>query len=245
VFLVGGKIRLKVHCEGMYDRELYRQILNIREPWAVTEVELRHDVGEVVVRVEWQPTKRVVCPECGEECPQHDRRERSWRHLDTCQYKTILTATVPRVKCRKHGVLQVSVPWAEPGSRLTALFERLVIDWLQEANESAVSARLRLSWNDVDGVMQRAVKRGMERRAAQQPTKLGIDETAFHERHEYVAVINDVAHGVVIDVLADRKQETLENGLKSLGREVLEELEVVTLRCIGPLYWSVPTQTAE
>ena len=69
----------------------------------------------------------------------------------------------------------------------------------------------------------------MERCAAQQPSKLGIDETAFQKRHEYVTVMNDLERGVVIDVLADRKQETFENGLKSLGREVLEELEVVTL----------------
>jgi len=41
---------------------------------------------------------------------------------------------VPRVSCEEHGVVQVSVPWAEGGSRFTALFESLVIDWLKEAS---------------------------------------------------------------------------------------------------------------
>uniref|UniRef100_UPI003AF78BA1 hypothetical protein n=1 Tax=Thiolapillus sp. TaxID=2017437 RepID=UPI003AF78BA1 len=40
-------------------------------------------------------------------------------------------ADVPRVKCKEHGVVTVSVPWAEPGSGFTAMFEALVIDWLQ------------------------------------------------------------------------------------------------------------------
>jgi len=38
-------------------------------------------------------------------------------------------AEVPRVKCEEHGVPQLRVPWGEPGSRFTALFEALVIDW--------------------------------------------------------------------------------------------------------------------
>ncbi len=41
------------------------------------------------------------------------RNERKWRHLDGCQFKTILHASVPPVKCGKHGVKQVNVPWAE------------------------------------------------------------------------------------------------------------------------------------
>jgi transposase len=27
-----------------------------------------------------------------------------WRHLDTCQYQTLIVASVPRVRCREHGV---------------------------------------------------------------------------------------------------------------------------------------------
>ena len=89
---------------------------------------------------------------------------RSWRHLPTCQYRTILTAEVPRVRCSEHGVHTIGVPWSDPGSRFTALFEALVIDWLGAASMSAVARLLDLSWDQVDGAMQRAVKRGLERR---------------------------------------------------------------------------------
>lgn len=213
----------------MQDRELYRQILDIKQPWEIVGVSLDRSNREVRVSVEWNPTRGVTCPECGKSCPQHDRRERSWRHLDTCQYRTILTATIPRVKCEEHGVLQVNTPWAEAGSRFTAMFERLVIDWLHEASIKAVAEQLNLSWDEVDGVMQRAVRRGLERRQQQRPKRLGIDETSFQKRHEYVTVINDLDRGVVIDVLDDRKQETLEHGLKSLGSGVLRQIQVVAL----------------
>ncbi|MCU7880077.1 MAG: transposase family protein [Candidatus Thiodiazotropha sp. (ex Lucinoma aequizonata)] len=93
--------------------------------------------------------------------PGYDTRKRSWHHLNTCQYKTILVADTPRVDCKEHGVVTVSVPWTEPGTSFTAMFGALVIDWLKEASISAVSRLMGLSWNAIDGIMQRAVKRGL------------------------------------------------------------------------------------
>jgi len=84
--------------------------------------------------------------------------------LDTCQFRTLLVADVPRVSCKENGVHTIAVPWAEPGIGFTALFEALVIDWLQEAPIKAVFRQLGLGWKAVDGVMQRAVHRGLARR---------------------------------------------------------------------------------
>lgn len=64
------------------------------------------------------------------------------------------------------------------------LFEALIIDWLKEASTQAVSRQLKLSWNAIDGIMKRAVKRGLARREAVSPTKIGVDETAFKKRHD-------------------------------------------------------------
>jgi len=229
----------------MQDRELYGRILEISSPWEVTEVELHRSEREVVVHVEWMPSSPLICPECGGMCPGYDRRERRWRHLDTCQYKTILSATVPRVQCPEHGVQQVRVPWAEAGSRFTALFERLVIDWLKEASTAAVAEQCSLSWAEVDGIMQRAVTRGLARREAQRPVRLGIDETSFQKRHEYVTVMSDVQRGIVVDVLEDRKQETLETGLLRLGSDVLESLECIAMDMWHPYIKAVKAVVPE
>lgn len=214
---------------GMQDIELYRQILNIRDPWKVVGVNLDRKQGEVGVEVEWDPYQPLSCPVCGVIGAQYDSRKRSWRHLDTCQYRTILTAKIPRVKCPEHGVRQVDVPWADAKSRFTALFESLIIDWLKEASISAVAEQMRLSWDEVDGVMQRAVKRGLIRREQQDLKKLGIDDTSFQKRHEYVTVINDLERGVVVDVLDDRTQKTLENWLESRGKNALGRIEFVAI----------------
>ena len=213
----------------MRDKDLYAQILGIKSPWQVTDVELNVSKGEVTVQVEQEAGANSCCPSCGKESPGYDSRRRRWRHLDTCQYKTILVADVPRVKCEEHGVVTVSVPWAEPGSGFTAMFEALVIDWLKEASTSAVSRLMSLSWNAIDGIMQRAVARGLSRREEVFPTQIGVDETAFRKRHDYVTIVSDQEEGSVLHVGSDRKKETLKAWYASLTEEQREAIESVSM----------------
>lgn len=213
----------------MRDKDLYAQILGIKSPWQVADVELSVSKGEVTVQVEQEAGAKSCCPSCGKESPGYDSRRRRWRHLDTCQYKTILVADVPRVKCEEHGVVTVSVPWAEPGSGFTAMFEALVIDWLKEASISAVSRLMGLSWNAIDGIMQRAVARGLLRREAVFPTQIGVDETAFRKRHDYVTIVSDQQEGNVLHVGSDRRKETLKAWYESLTEEQRESIQSVSM----------------
>jgi len=88
----------------MQDRQLYEQILGIGTPWRVERVELRLEEGEVHVYLAHDSSAIWACPECGQDCGLYDHQpDRSWRHLDTCQYRTILHAELPRVDCPEHG----------------------------------------------------------------------------------------------------------------------------------------------
>jgi len=195
------------------DRELYQAILGLGEPWTVERVELKEAEQAVEVWVGEREGTSFTCPECGEPSPIYDRAERRWRHLDTCQFTTILRARVPRVGCRAHGVKTVRVPWAEPGSRFTLLVERLAIAWLREATPSAVARRLGLSWDEAEGIMQRAVRRGLIRRSAESAatpvTRIGIDEKSFLKHHQSVSVAVDLDRARVLPVADDRKAESL------------------------------------
>ncbi|MEJ1472115.1 MAG: ISL3 family transposase [Candidatus Sedimenticola sp. (ex Thyasira tokunagai)] len=203
--------------------------MGIKSPWEVTSVELAVPDENVTVHVEQKVGTKQCCPICGETSPGYDTRKRSWRHLDTCQYKTMLVADVPRVECKEHGVVTVSVPWAEPGTGFTAIFEALVIDWLKEASISAVSRLMGLSWNAIDGIMQRAVKRGLARREEINPTHIGVDETAFRKRHDYVTVVSDQDTGTVLHVGSDRKKATLKAWYSSLTEGQREAIESVSM----------------
>jgi transposase len=218
----------------MQGRDIYAQILGIRSPWAVVDVTMDAKKQEVVVSVEAGGEEAFRCMACDVVCPKYDVRRRRWRHLDTCQYKTILEADVPRVECKEHGVQQVAVPWAEPNSRFTALFEALVIDWLKEASISAVARMTRLSWNEVDGVMSRAVRRGLARRDVEAPTKIGVDETSFQKRHEYVTIVTNLEGTTVVHVADDRRAESLAAYFEKLTPDQRAKIAVVAMDMHGP-----------
>ena len=210
----------------MRDHELYATILGLQAPWTVARVEVDLKGDAVHVWLSREPDTAVECPQCQEARPVYDHREREWRHLDTCQLQTRLHARVPRVTCPTHGVVQVPVPWAAPGSKFTALFERLAIDWLQAAAIQAVARRLGLSWDEAWGIMRRAVARGLERRGTLELRHVGVDEKSFQRRHQYVTVVSDLERPRVLFVADDRKQESLEGfwalGLTAAQRERLE-----------------------
>lgn len=213
----------------MDERKLYAAILGVTAPWKVEKVDLRLKEGAIHVWLALPPKELWVCPECLERAPIHDHRERSWRHLDTCQYRTLIHARVPRLDCPKHGIRQLAVPWAEGNSRFTGLFEALAIDWMKQAPISAVAERLGLSWDEAAGIQARAVRRGLARRALEPPVSVGVDETSFQRRHEYVSVVTDLERSRVLYVADDRKQESLDSFWKGLPPEHLASIEVVAM----------------
>ena len=104
-----------------------------------------------------------------------------------------------------------------------------MIDWLHEASLSAVARRLQLSWDEVDGIQQRAVGRGLARRPAVHPVRIGVDETAFQKHHAYVTVVCDLERDVVLYVADDRQEQSLAPFYTPLGPTGCAALEVVAM----------------
>lgn len=87
----------------MHETEFYQQILGLMSPWIVANVNLDLEAGQVDVHVEHADGAKFRCPECDRQlaCDDHVS-ERRWRHLDTMQYRTVLHAKPPCVKCPEH-----------------------------------------------------------------------------------------------------------------------------------------------
>lgn len=213
----------------MRDRDLYAKILGITGPWEVVEVTVDDEKQTVEVRLASKAGTSHSCPECGRPASGYDTRERRWRHLDTCQFRTVLVASVPRVDCSEHGVRQIRVPWAEEGSRFTALFEALAIDWMKEASLSGVTRVLGLTWDEAAGIQARAVARGLARRQRRVPTKVAVDETSFAKRHHYVTVISDQETGAVIEVADGHGRDVLDAFYAGLTADELAAIETVAM----------------
>lgn len=213
----------------MDEKSLYANILNLSWPWQVDKLSLYGRVGTVTVIVKVNVKTRLSCPTCGKPSPVHDHRHRKWRHLDTCQFATIVKADVPRVMCPKHGCQTLPVPWAGSGSRYTLLFESFVLACLKISTVDPVRKQLKLSCNAVDGIMTRAVKRGLARiKKPLSAQHMNVDEVAFKKGHRYITVISD-CEGRALALTDDRGTESLASYLRTLTDSQLEAVKTFSM----------------
>jgi transposase len=214
----------------MKDFQLYQQILGLVEPWQVEAVTLKAQEQEIEVRVIFGETL-WACPECRKRMQIHDYEERRWRHLDSCQFKTIIVSRVPSVRCAEHGTQTVGVPWAEKYTRFTRMFERFAIDVMMECSISGSCGLLRISWDEADGIKQRAVERGLARKSPAVMPRLCVDEKGMGHGQNYLTIVAQVtAERTTVEYVGEeRQQESLDAFWRSLTAEQLAGVEAVAM----------------
>ena len=219
----------------MKDTDLYRQILGIESPWEVSSVALDAKALRIDVVLVHKGGQRWSCPECQETCGLHDHAdERSWRHLDSCQFQTIIRARLPRVRCPEHGVRLVRVPWAEPGSRFTNLFEALAVRVLRETSVSGGAGLLKVSWDEAQGIMARAVERGLAARGELDVREIGVDEKSVGRRLGFLTLVYDLRGTRVVHVAEGRSKEALESFFLELEPYQLARIKAMAMDMAKP-----------
>ncbi len=214
----------------MKDTTLYDELLGLKHPWYVAGVKIDIVKQEVEVEVRSKDTM-WACPECQGRMHIHEYTERRWRHLDSCQFKTIIVSQVPRVQCSEHGTQVVQVPWAEKQGRFTKLFERFAIAVLQECAISAASGLLKISWDEADGIKQRAVKRGLERKEEKVCPQIGIDEKSYGKGNKFVTIVASTQEETtIVEYVGDGKgKDGLEGYWSKFKKEELQAIETISM----------------
>jgi transposase len=104
---------------------------------------------------------------------------------------------------------------------------------------------MKLSWDEIHGIMERAVKRGLERREAEPVTQIGVDEKAFRKGHNYLTLVNDLLRGRVLYVAEDRKQSSLDGFWETLTAGQTAGIEAVAMDMWDPYIASVREHVPE
>ncbi len=210
----------------------YEQLLGLTVPWQVSRVDLDQQAKRVTIRVTWPDGMPVPCPVCAADCVvASHREERSWRHLDTMQFATILQCRVPRARCSDHGVKTIQVPWAESGSRFTLLFEAFAVDVLRSAAHlTAACMLLGISWDQAWRILERAVDRGLARRELTDTLHhVGIDEKSFGRGQSYGSLLTDLDGQRVLEVVQGRTREAADQLWATLPPDQRSSLVAVAL----------------
>lgn len=217
----------------MQASDLYKKVLGIDAPWYILTIDIDEKRHQVTIELDHESGSKLACSNCGDKCGVHDhQKSRTWRHLNTCQYKTYLKASVPRLKCSRCGVHTASVPWAQPHSRFSELFECHAIDILQSCQVIESSAlQLDVTPDQLAYLMKKSVKRGiaLRQKADIAIKRLAIDEKSLQTGHHYVTILSDADEGKVLEVSEDRTIESVQKVYKSLTENQLESVKSVTM----------------
>jgi len=220
--------------------KFYENLLKLRGEWRVNDVEQDNDKNCVNVKIIF--TGQFKCPQCGADACLHDYRERSVRHLDSCDYETWLDFKYPRVKCADCGTQSITPPFAAANSRYTNVFENRVLELCMKAPVQKVARDMKLNWHVIEGIKDRAFKRGADRRKRQGKLKvlnMAIDETSYQKHHNYSTIISDADRGIVLASLDGRDSETLVNWFETQMTADFSELASITMDMAPPFIKAV------
>ena len=225
----------------------YALLLGIGSPWEVKTVDLNLEAKKMEIELGWQWGAAAKCPECGRECSIHDcAPERTWRHLDTMQFTTLIRTRTPRADCPEHGVKTMQVPWAAPQGRFTLLFERFAVEvLLASASVSQACTLLGIGWDTAQEIMRRAVQRGLERRQLDRLKYLGMDEKSFRRGQSYITLLTDLEESRVLDVVEERTAEAAGQLWDTLSPEQKQGVEAVAVDMWEPFIQTIQTQLPE
>ena len=134
--------------------------------------------------------------ETRERAHVHGWRERRWRHLDACEYQTVIIAKAPRLKLPSGETMTVVGPWSEEGGGPVTSGWRGTHRRPARVQDDERAARLaRVSIGEAEGVMERAVRHGLLRREEREMPAVGLDEEAIRKPHHYATGLSDIGAG--------------------------------------------------
>ena len=215
----------------MDQNQLFSLAIGLVPPWLVDHVTFTVEEKRLDLHINFPAGSRFACPVCGEECPVHDTREHTWRHMDFFQHDAYLHARVPRVACPEHGVHQVPVPWAREGSQFTLLFEALIMALVREMPVLTVARMV----GETDTLLWRVIKHYVsEARTTVDMADVhavGVDETSSRRGHDYITLFVDLLEKHLLFATPGKDAQTFAQFTKDLqahggNAEVITEVSM-------------------
>jgi transposase len=188
---------------------LFTAALGLQAPWRVASVRFDEEAKELHIYLDFARGSVFACPGCGSWVKAYDTRERIWRHLNFFEHKCYLHADFPRVECTDCGVHVVDAPWARLGSGFTLLFEAYILKLCQSMPIRSVSRLVGEHDTRVWRCLMGYVERAREEVDMSDVTHLGVDETSWKAKYQYVTLFADLRQRRVLFVTENKDANTV------------------------------------
>lgn len=198
----------------MEDKEIFALGLGISKPWYIDRIELVGSGLKRELHIHLNHDRNSLFCYEGNKYPVYDHQERTWHHLRFFQHECFIHARVPRVKINSGKVKLVEIPWAQPGSSFTLLYEYDVLDLVGEGmSVSGVSRRLSIGDKRVWRIVTRHVSQALSSQSIAPVKALSVDETSTRKGHNYFTIMSDRKAKNVVGIGVGKDKKAFANAL--------------------------------
>lgn len=225
------------------DIELFEELLRLSQ---VTV--LSYEIGKKTIRVNCEhKTHKGACPLCGQETTRvHQYSMHEVRDLDISGRKVILDIRVAQLVCEDcHRYFNEPLDFVEPNKGYTKRQAKWIFELSAKQPFTEVGALVDMNAKTVERIFyNQTCVTDYSRYAGVK--RLGIDEISFRKgKGDYLCVLTDLDTGQTIDILRDRKKDSLVVHFQSIAlksRSFCEQVEAVSCDFWGPFMDIAKTQ---
>jgi len=174
----------------------------------------------------------ALCPRCEKVMAGgYDHKDRCVRHLDIWDMKTFVHFSQRRFDCEVCGKpFTENLGWIAPQRRQTRAYEAHIYQQVQKTPRKHVALQEGLSESTVLDIFKEWGKQATCQPRRRGVRVLGVDEISLRKGHkQYALVLSDLGRRAVIDVLPNRRKDTLEKWLDDLTEEERRAIKVVSM----------------
>jgi transposase len=181
----------------------------------INSVEFKSVLERQELHIEVGYEKGTKFEYAGETYSIYDHQHRTWRHLNFFQHECYLHCRVPRIKTSEGNVILVDVPWSNPLSRFTLLFEKHVLELVCSGmSASGVGRNLSMGAKRVFRIIKYRVQEALRSQALSPIHSVSVDETSSKKGHNYLTILSDNEAKKVIGIGIGKDIKAVESALQ-------------------------------
>ncbi len=175
-----------------------------------------------------------VCPSCGQICTIiNDTKTRKLRDLNISNREVFLLVDVHQFYCRSCNKYHTeTLNFADSHKSYTHRQSKYIFELCLKQSYTEVGAVVNMHSKTVERLVLHAADlqiKSLHDAQWQKVRRIGIDEQSHRKGHRnYICVITDLDSGLVLDMLEDRKKETLVTYFQGLSEKIRAQITDVS-----------------
>lgn len=168
--------------------------------------------------------KSCLCHKCGNEAKKYYGHAETilLRHLPVLGHQVYIRIIPVRYQCEycdDKTTTTEQASWYSRRSKFTKAYEDYLMKTLINSTLTDVSRKEDVTYDDVEGVLNRQIEREVNWDNFDKITLLGLDEIALKKGHkDFVVIVSTQIEGAIkiLAILPDRKKETVKSFINSI-----------------------------